>query len=82
MPFLKYLSIYIFLSSFFLFKILHNLNIFCPGNISVWGFTLVSFFLLCIDFQFNREWLDNVLAQIVKKKGSSFPEPNCLHSLS
>lgn len=53
------LSIYISLSAS-LSKFLHNLNIFYPGNISVWGFTLVSFFLLCIDVQLNREWLDTV----------------------
>lgn len=41
-------------------KFVHNLNMSYPGNISIQGFPLASFFLLCIDFQLNRERLDTI----------------------
>lgn len=75
-----YWSIYLFS-----LKFVRNLHMSYPGNISIQDFTLSSFFLFCIGFQLNREWLDTITFGTnppKRKKGSSFPGPNCLHSLS
>ena len=88
-----YLFMYLFINCqlknlsicLFSLKFVHNLHVSYPGNISIQGFTLASFFLLCIGFQLNREWLDTITFGTnppKRKKGSSFPGPNCLHSLS